>query len=488
MTTVLGRRRINAIELLSNTDESQNAMAYTPNTHRPLTFFDAVPRFLSRSDTPTDYLERCLEVIKQREQTVQAWVVINEEGARAAAAESTKRYREGKPLSPIDGMPIGVKDLINTKDMPTEMGSPLYKGNHTYQDSASIRALRDAGAIILGKTVTTELGMSHPGPTRNPFDESRTPGGSSSGSAAAVGACMVPVCIGTQVVGSIIRPAGFCANYALKPTFGAINRGERQGYSQSQFGVHAGCLEDMWSVAMEMASRAGGDPGHPGLYGSKQLEPALVPTRLIVMEGEGWPEVGKATKQAFELVIEQLEMAGVKVLRRSDSPLIENFERAISNCAALCRDICGFELRWTLENMVERHPGQISESLMGRLKLAREMTVDEYRSLLDVRSAMHKAHKALDGLADALISVGSLGPAPLMGDISGSDPRIPHATGNPIMNTPSSALWAPTITLPLLCVEAMPVGVQIIGQQHQDARLVRLARWIRDTVRPVTIA
>ncbi|KWT97957.1 MULTISPECIES: amidase [unclassified Variovorax] len=463
-------------------------MAYDPRDHQSLTFFDAPPRFAAGADTPRDYLERCLAVIQSREPAVKAWVTLNVEGARSAADASTRRYSEGKPLSRIDGMPIGIKDLIYTKDMPTEMGSPLYKGNHTNQDSASIRALREAGAVVLGKTVTTELGMSHPGPTTNPFDSSRTPGGSSSGSAAAVGAGMVPVCIGTQVVGSIIRPASFCANYALKPTYGAINRGERQGFSQSQFGVHAGSLEDLWSVAAEMAARAGGDPGSPGLYGPSQLEPACQPSRLIVMEGEGWPLVDDRARKAFETFTDQLEEMGVRILRRRDSPLIEAFERAISQASALSRDISAFEMRWSLENLVERHPGEISESLMGRLELARKMTLDEYRSFLTARESMQRSHMALGGMADALISLSSLGPAPLMGDIAGSDPGIPHATGNPIMNTPSSALWAPTITLPMLAVAGMPVGVQLIGQQHQDARVARLARWLRDQARPVLVS
>jgi Asp-tRNA(Asn)/Glu-tRNA(Gln) amidotransferase A subunit family amidase len=125
---------------------------------------------------------------------------------------------------------------------------------------------------------------------------------------------------------------------------------------------------------------------------------------------------------------------------------------------------------------------------MGRLELARKMTLDEYRSFLTARESMQRSHMALGGMADALISLSSLGPAPLMGDIAGSDPGIPHATGNPIMNTPSSALWAPTITLPMLAVAGMPVGVQLIGQQHQDARVARLARWLRDQARPVLVS
>jgi len=243
-------------------------MTYSARRFEPLTFFDATPRFRDGSDTPRAYLERCLEVISDREPVVKAWVVLNLPGAREAADASTDRYRQGRPISSIDGMPIGIKDLIETKDMSTGHGCAAFAGNHTRRDSAIVRALRDAGAVILGKTVTTEMGGAFPGPTTNPFDPSRTPGGSSSGSAAVIGARMVPAAIGTQVGGSLIRPASYCGNCAVKPTMGALHRGERQGYSQSHVGVHAGSLTDMWRVAIEIARRAGGDPGHPGLFGA----------------------------------------------------------------------------------------------------------------------------------------------------------------------------------------------------------------------------
>src|SRR5581483_1903848 len=148
--------------------------------------------------------------IARREPEVRAWVVLNEAAARAVADASGDRYRAGRPLSPIDGLPLGIKDLFETKDMPTQMGCAAYEGNFPKRDSALVRAARDAGAVILGKTVTTELGGAHPGPTTNPHNARYTPGGSSSGSAAAVASGMVPAAIGTQVAGSIIRPASFC--------------------------------------------------------------------------------------------------------------------------------------------------------------------------------------------------------------------------------------------------------------------------------------
>ena len=196
---------------------------------------------------------------------LQALVATDIDGAREAADASAERWRTGRPLSPVDGMPVGIKDLLETRTMPTEMGCRAYRGNFPKRDNAAVWALRQAGALILAKTVTSELGGAHPGPTTNPFDSARTPGGSSSGSAAAVAAGMLPVAIGSQVGGSIVRPAGYCGNVALKPTRGAINRGERQASSQSVNGVHANSIEDMWRVAAEIAKRAGGDPGHRGL-------------------------------------------------------------------------------------------------------------------------------------------------------------------------------------------------------------------------------
>ncbi|ONG50271.1 amidase [Pseudoroseomonas deserti] len=461
-------------------------MAYNPAEFRPCTFHDAVPRFHDAGDTPRAFLERCLETIAAREPAVQAWVTLNQVGARAAADAATARYKAGRALSSIDGMPVGIKDMLQTKDMPTEQGTPLLKGVQTLTDSASVLALRQAGAVIIGKTVTTELGMSHPGPTTNPFNADHTPGGSSSGSAAAIGAAMVPATLGTQVVGSIIRPAGFCGNTAIKPTFGAIHRGERLGFSQSHIGVHAGCLADMWAVTYEMAQRAGGDPGHPGLYGEVSPRAPEKPRRLIVMEAEGWSQTDSATMGAFEGILAQLSDAGVEILRRADSPLIEAFEEGIGDSLALSRDLCGYELRWTLENLIERFGSGLSDSMMARLDLARSMTIDDYRAALLQREAAKRAFAAIDGLADGLISLSSVGPAPLM-ENKAKDSGVTHTTGLPAYNAATSVLGCPAITLPLLAVGGLPVGVQVIGQAHRDAALTGLAAWVAAAIRPVTV-
>src|SRR5689334_864461 len=174
--------------------------------------------FAGGSDSPMQVLQECLAEIDRREPAVGAFTLIDATAARIAAEASAERWRAGRALSAIDGMPVGVKDMIETADMVTGMGSPLFDGYRPLFDAASVQGLREAGAVMLGKTVTTEFASSHPRGTRNPWDTTRTPGGSSSGSAAAVGCGMLCGGLGTQVVGSILRPSGFCGAYGFKPS------------------------------------------------------------------------------------------------------------------------------------------------------------------------------------------------------------------------------------------------------------------------------
>jgi Asp-tRNA(Asn)/Glu-tRNA(Gln) amidotransferase A subunit family amidase len=460
---------------------------YSPRSFRALAFHDAVPRFAAGDDTPRAYLERCLETIAAREPVVRAFVALNEGPARAAADASTARWQEGRPLSPIDGMPIGIKDLIETRDMPTGMGCAAYTGHFPKRDSALVQALREAGAVILGKTVTAELGAAEPGPTTNPFDPERTPGGSSSGSAAAVAARMVPAAIGTQVGGSIIRPASYCGNVALKPSQGAINRGERQGASQSTAGVHAGCIQDMWQVAIEIAQRVGGDPGHPGLLGPATPPPEQRPDRVIAVETEGWGEIDAASRAAFEAVLERLRGAGVTVLRRGDHPWIEAFEASIADARAMSNRITGFEARWSLRNLAREHPDGVSARGQARLAALEGMTLAEYQDRLQQREAARQHHAALAPLADALVALSSPGPAPVWrGDVPGQ-PLAPRPTGDIAFNAWTSALGCPAVTVPLCGLGGLPLGVQVVGQRGADARTTAQARWLLEKLEPVEL-
>ena len=448
---------------------------YAPRDFQALTWHDATPAFRDGIDTPRAWLERCLETIAVREPAVQAWVVRNEAGARAAADASTARWRAGRPVSPVDGMPIGIKDLLETRDMPTGMGCAACKDNFPRRDNAAVTALREAGAVVLGKTVTTELGGAHPGPTTNPFDARRTPGGSSSGSAAAVAARMVPAAIGTQVGGSIIRPAAYCGIVALKPSQGAINRGERQATSQSTHGVHAGCIEDMWLVAMAIASRVGGDPGRAPLSGPATPPAPRRPARLVVMETEGWAELDAASKAAFAGLLARLEAAGVTLIRRGDHPLVERFEQGIAGARAISGAVTGWENRWNTRNLLEQDPEGLSARAKAVLARAEAMTVADYQAALAMREEAQARHARIAPLADAVIALACPGPAPVL------DAESARPTGDVAFNAPSSMLFAPAVTVPLLAVDGMPVGVQLMGQPGQDAGTAALARWLLDS-------
>ncbi len=217
-------------------------------------------------------------------------------------------------------MPIGVKDIIETIDMPTENGSPLFAGYRSERDGASVSALREAGGVIVGKTVTTEFAWMHPRATRNPWDLTRTPGGSSSGSAAAVAVGAVSVALGTQVFGSILRPSSFCGCFGFKPTVGAINRGgSHDALSQSTHGPIAASLPEAWQVAYEIAQRVGGDPGYPGLYGPPTCPAPSKPRRLAVLETPGWKVATPAAKEAFQDALARLKSAGVALASRDES-------------------------------------------------------------------------------------------------------------------------------------------------------------------------
>jgi Asp-tRNA(Asn)/Glu-tRNA(Gln) amidotransferase A subunit family amidase len=460
-------------------------VSYSPRDFRALTFHDATPAFAEGRDTPRSYLERCLEKLHAQEPEVLAWVALNEAGAREAADSSTLRWKTGQPLSPIDGMPIGIKDLLETRDIPTEMGCEAYRGNFPRRDNAAVWALRQAGAVILGKTVTAELGGTHPGPTKNPFDPSRTPGGSSSGSAAAVAARMVPAAIGTQVGGSIIRPASYCGNFAIKPTQGAINRGERQATSMSTHGVHAGSLEDMWQVMIEIGRRAGGDPGRLGLFGPDTPPPARRPMVVGVMESEGWVGLDQESRSVFEEVLKALQTAGVGVLRRGDSPLLESFEQALTGAQALTSAITGWENHWNLRNLINNSPDGVSAGTKAVVTAAEKLGPEGYRQLLLRREELRRRHGVLAPVVDLLISPASPGPAPVWaGDVPGQPPAA-RPTGDAVFNAPSSALGVPVVTVPLTSVRGLPMGIQLMGQPHADAPLVAAARWMVESVEPV---
>ncbi len=455
-----------------DTAQSISLGSYDPRTVRLLSWHDHVPKFLEGSDTPRAYLERCLETIEAREPEVKAFTAMDVTVARKAADKATARYRGGKPLSVVDGMPVVIKDLYEVKGMPTELGSPAMKGYGGDKDCAHARALREGGAAILAKTVTTEFGAADPGPTRNPFDTTRTPGGSSSGTSAAVGACMVPAGTGSQVRGSILRPASWSANYALKPTFGALNRlgGHSMSPSQSVLGVQAGTLQDCWATAYYISATAGGDPGHPGLYGEPALGAATAPRRLIRLDTLGWDNTEDETKSLFETFLGALGDHGVEIVSRHDDPDIEALEQALTTIPDFLRPMFAWEMQWP--GKVQRDKGEhlISLEILNRIARGEAMTIEDYRHCLEARDALRACFAKLGGKGDAYVTLTALGPPP-----------VGMPVGDPVYGDVSSCLGAPAWTLPLLADRGLPMGIQLLGHPHQDYALALIGRWMTET-------
>jgi len=426
--------------------------------------------FRSGKTTPRAYLDDTLKLIAERDGGIGAFVVVNKDAAAKAADAATARWRAGQPLSPVDGMPVGIKDIIETADMPTDEGSPLFKGRHSHRDSASVHALREAGAVILGKTTTTEFASSHPfHTTRNPHDPARTPGGSSSGSAAAVGAGMLPAGLGTQVVGSILRPSSFCGAVGCKPSVGAINRlGSHDQFSQSCQGAIGATLADVWAVLRAIADRAGGDPGFVGLSGNVDFARRSKPNRLAVLQTGGWAMTTEGARQAFEGARGTLAKAGVELRSRTDDPQIEAVEQAMADALPLTLAINAWEGRWPLNTYADLDARKLSAPALDRLKTAEAMTQREYAELVARRDAVRTRYEACATRYDACVTLGACGAAPVgLG-----------STGPTNMNVGASLLGCPALTVPLLSDQGLPLGLQLLGRTNEDAALFETAAWV----------
>jgi Asp-tRNA(Asn)/Glu-tRNA(Gln) amidotransferase A subunit family amidase len=420
--------------------------------------------------TPRTYLEQCLHRIAKNEPRIGAFVLVNADGARKAADAASARWKDGNPLSPVDGMPIAVKDVIETADMPTGQGSPMWEGNLTRRDSAAVRALREAGGVILGKTTTTEFAATHPWhKTQNPHDGARTPGGSSSGSAAAVGSGMVPAALGTQVVGSILRPASFCGCVGYKPSVGGVNRaGSYDHFSQSCQGGIGATVADVWATIVTITERAGGDPGKIGVTGRVNFAGPAKPKRLALLETGGWSATTEGARKAFEAAREKLKATGVELKSRTDDPDLEAAEKHLVDALPLTQSINAFEGRWPLNTYAALDAGKLSAPALDRLKTANAMTQRDYAELLKQREASRAAYNKAAGGYDAFVTLGACGAAP----------KGLGTTGNTIMNVASSLLGCPAITLPLLEDEGMPLGLQLMGGVDRDAALFDTAVWL----------
>jgi Asp-tRNA(Asn)/Glu-tRNA(Gln) amidotransferase A subunit family amidase len=432
-------------------------------------YLAATRNFVAGTETPRQFLDRSIALLEGWEPRIGAFVCTNLPEARAAADRSTARWRAGTPLSPIDGMPVGIKDIFETADMPTEMGSPLYAGWRSEKDAASVRALRDAGAVIFGKTVTTEFAASAPRGTRNPWNVAHTPGGSSSGSAAAVAAGIVSTALGTQVIGSTVRPASFCGCVGFKPSVNALNReGSHDYQSQSCTGIIGASLADVWQVAHEIVARVGGDAGTTGLQGPDTLPPAQKPHRLAVLETAGWEAASIGAKQQLRETVMRLKSAGIEIRTRHNDDKVAALETDLVNAQELSHRCNGWETRWFYRTMRDRDAGKLSANFIERSQKYEELTLAEHRADLAERARIRAVHAELAALCDACITLAAPGGAP----------EGLHSTGNPEFNVPASLLGVPALSLPLFEDNRMPLGLQVIGFFNRDADAFAVAHWL----------
>ena len=455
-------------------------MAYAPHTARYLSFAEAKHNFSGGTDTPRAYLERCLETISALEPKIKAFVCLDLEHARAAADEATARWQKAQPLSPVDGMPVGIKDCFDVRGLATQCNSRMFEGNIAEIDAAHVDALRRGGAIILGKMHSTELTMALPAPTWNPWDLTRTPGGSSSGSAAAVAAKMLPLATGSQVRGSVIRPASICGILGMKPSYGALNRygGIDPSPSLNHLGFLGGTLTDIWESAHYIADMVGGDPGYAPLAGSATLPAARKPLRLARQYTYGWSQTDDATKAAFEEFLRAVAGKGVAILEPTASDELRAYEDATARTPEFFFDAMLWEFRWPLRAWRDLRPSTVSEAIEGYIDKAAAMTIADYSRAAAKREDLRRQHRALAGKVDGFITLAHIGPGQL------GQPKV----GTPWYNDASSAIGAPTFNLPLLCVENLPLGVQLMGFEGADEDLAAMVRWLLEAFGSPTVA
>jgi Asp-tRNA(Asn)/Glu-tRNA(Gln) amidotransferase A subunit family amidase len=417
--------------------------------HNELPASEAARRIARREITSEALVRACLERIAAREETVRAWAFIDPD---AALAEARERDR-GPARGALHGVPIGVKDVLDTADMPTQMGSSIYAGWRPPADAACVAMARAAGAVVLGKTVTAELAGMAPGATRNPHDPARTPGGSSSGSAAAVADFMVPLALGTQTGGSVLRPASFCGVVGFKPSFGRYNRAGLKMAAESldTIGSLARTLDDVELLDAALTRAPAPPPRAPGAA-----------PRIGLCRTPLWQTARAETMAAIEDAAARLARAGARV---RGVLLPQEF-------AGLCgeRDVLGsVERSRAIAHEWQHHRERLSERMRRAVELGLDTPDDAYRELLGLARACREQLAGIFADYDALL-------APC---VPGEAPVGLESTGDPRFQRLWTVLHVPAITLPThRGPGGLPVGIQLVGAAGADVRLIDSARWV----------
>jgi Asp-tRNA(Asn)/Glu-tRNA(Gln) amidotransferase A subunit family amidase len=415
-------------------------------------------------------VEACLARVREVDKQVQAWAFLDPDHALAQARAADAWRSEGRPTGPLHGVPVGIKDIFNTADMPTEYGSALYAGRTPSRDATTVAKLRAAGAVIMGKTVTTEFAYFSPGKTRNPHNPEHTPGGSSSGSAAAVAANMVPLALGSQTNGSVIRPAAFCGVVGFKPTHGLISRHGVLALSRTldHVGLFAPTIDDVALLAEQLMGYDERDPDtRPRArlpFTKVAAEEPPLPPMFAFVKTPYWERADDETKEAFTELIEHL---GDRVEE------VELFPSA-TNAWDRHRIIMEAEIAANLDREWQQGRDRLSEQLRALLERGREIRALDYqRAIAQIEPICESFLELFEQRYDAILTPAALGAAP----------KGLTSTGDPSFCTLWTLCGMPALSLPLFeSTNGLPLGVQLVGPRDGDARLLRTARWLCNRV------
>lgn len=409
----------------------------------------------------------CLERIKETDDTIKAWTWIDPDHALTQAREADRIRRAGRGLGALHGVPVGLKDIIDTKQGPTERGSPLYAGRSADRDARLVERLIEAGAVIMGKTVTTEMAYLAPSQTTNPHNPVHTPGGSSSGSAAAVATRHVPLAVGSQTGGSVIRPASYCGTFGFKPTRGLISRSGVMSTvpNLDQMGVFANTIEDAALLADVISGYDGADAGSlprptPAMLAGAQADVPIEPD----IAWFDLPYHSRMNSDCHDGMVAVMEALGARVERFDAAP-------QLAGLTDVHRTIYDYELAQALTQTVADHSDQMSIEMKTAVARGQEISAEQYEDALGVKSSAQAFFADHFNDFDAILSPSATGEAPPLSD---------GTTGDASFCLIWTLAGLPCLTIPALVGDTgLPIGIQLIGAAEEDDRLLRTAAWVQ---------